>query len=161
MNRITTLLAATLVAAGAGTLAFAHEGEHAEGEGHDETVTITGELIDTACYVSSDGGAKGKGHAECAQKCLASGIPAAVLPDGGETDSILFLLTNPKVLAQYAAQTIKVEGVRHENMQSVDVKKVSVKQADGSFKEIELKDEHHKMAGGDDHADNGHGDHKH
>ena len=149
MNRITTLLAGTIVAAGAATFAFAAQDDgHGHSHGEGETTTITGELIDTACYVASDGGAKGEGHAECAQQCLASGIPGAVLPEGG--GPILYLTTNPKPLAQYAGQTIKVEGVKHEDMQAIDVKKVSVKQADGSFKEVKLDDYHHKMEGGED-----------
>lgn len=149
MNRIMTLLSGAIVAAGAATFAFAgpgHEGGHGEGE----TTTVTGELIDTACFVASDGGAKGEGHAECAQKCLASGIPAGVLPEGGDANSILFLTTNPVVLAEYAGQTVKVEGVTKAGMKAIDVKKVSVKQEDGSFKEVQLKDYHHQMSGGDD-----------
>ena len=152
MTRITTLLSGTLLAAGLTvglsavqpTFAQAHEGEHAEGA-EGKTVTVTGELIDTACFVSSDGGAKGAGHAACATKCLASGIPAAILPEGsdGGADSALFLLTNPAPLAQYAAKTIKVEGVKHAGAHAIDVKKLSVKQDDGSYKEIQLSDAHH------------------
>ena len=137
------LCAATL-AAGLGTAALAHEGQHAEGT-DGKTVTITGELIDTACFVTSDGDAKGKRHAECATKCLASGVPAGILPEGsdGDADSALFLLTNPAPLAQYAAQTIRVEGIEHAAAHAIDVKKLSVKQADGTFKEVALKDAHH------------------
>ena len=152
MNRITTLVAGLLVAGGAATFALtasAHEGEHAEGT-EGETATVVGELVDTACFVSSDGGAKGKAHADCARQCLESGIPAAVLPEGKGADSMLFLLTNPKVLAQYAAKTIKVEGVKHADKRSMDVKHLYVKQDDGSFKEVKLEDYHHKMAGGED-----------
>ena len=152
MTRITTLLSGTLLAAGLTvglsavqpTFAQAHEGQHAE-PAEGKTVTVTGELIDTACFVSSDGGAKGAGHAACATKCLASGIPAAVLPEGsdGGADAALFLLTNPKPLAQYAAKTIKVEGIEHGAAHAIDVKKLSVKQDDGTFKEIQLDDAHH------------------
>ena len=151
------LLAASLLAA---PFAAAHEGEHAEGEGG--TTTLIGELIDTACFVASDGGAKGEAHAECAAKCLSTGIPAGILPEGGGTDDLLFLLTNPVPFAEYAAQTIKVEGVKHEGMQAFDVKHLYVKQKDGSFKEVMLDDNHHNMMGGDEKTeDHGHGEHAH
>ena len=152
MTRITTLLSGTLIAAGltvglsAGLPSFAqaHEGEHAEGT-EGKTVTVTGELIDTACFVSSDGGAKGAGHAACATKCLASGIPAAILPEGsdGGADAAIYLLTNPAPLAAFAAKTIKVEGIEHKAAHAIEVKSISVKQSDGSFKKVELNDAHH------------------
>ena len=62
-------------------------------------MTIQGELIDTACFVTGD--AKGSDHAECAQKCLASGVPAGILPEGSkDSDAVMYLLTNPAVLAR-------------------------------------------------------------
>ncbi|BAM05396.1 hypothetical protein [Phycisphaera mikurensis] len=153
-------LAALLAAAPFATAAGDHEGGHAGGEG--EMTTLTGELIDTACFVASDGGAKGEGHAECASTCLATGIPAGILPEGGDTGDLLFLLTNPVPLAEYAAQTIKVEGVAHEGMQSFDVKHLYVQQEDGGFKEVTLDDNHHNMTGGDTkEEDHGHGAHSH
>lgn len=159
MNRITTLFAGLLVAAGATTFVYAQSGEHQEGA-HQEAeagmTTVVGELIDTACYVSSDGGAKGEGHMDCAKKCMASGIPAGILPEGGKAGDMMFLLTNPMPLAEYAAKTIKVEGVVHEDMQSIDVKHAYVKQDDGSFKEIKLSDEHHGQAEGEEHDHEGH-----
>lgn len=134
-----------------------------EAAGNDKPVTITGELIDTACFVASDGEAKGKDHAACAQKCMSSGIPAAILPAGSKgSEGLLFLLTNPKPFAAYAAQTIKVEGTQHADMHAIDVKKAYVKDGE-NWKEIKLDDEHHKMGGGDmkDGASDGHTGHKH
>src|SRR5256885_7195859 len=32
-------------------------------------------------FVTSDGDAKGNDHAACAQKCMASGVPAGILPE--------------------------------------------------------------------------------
>ena len=172
MKQVLQLLGGVVIAAGMSVVTFAHDGKHDEPKQPAATV-IQGELIDTACYVSSDGDAKGKDHAECASKCLASGVPAAVLPEGSKVaTSIRFLLTNPTVLAPYAGKTVKVEGVEKPEMKAIDVKKLSVKDGDG-WKEIQLQDEHHKMAGGDaPKADapkapapapksDGHGAHKH
>ena len=162
MNRFLPTLGASLLAATLSTSAFA-AGEHEGGHGEGETTTLMGELIDTACFVASDGGAKGEAHAECARTCLSTGIPAGILPEGGDADDFLFLLTNPVPFAEYAAQTIKVEGVQHEGMQAFDVKHLYVKQKDGSFKEVMLDDNHHNMMGGGEQReeDHGHGAHSH
>ena len=166
MKRLIALLGGGVIAAGMSVAVFAHEGhDHKKGGDDDKPTTVQGELIDTACFVAGDGDAKGKDHAQCAQKCLGSGVPAAVLPEGSkDAKGIMYLLTNPTVLAQYAGQTIKVEGVSHADMHAIDVKKLSVKQGNG-WKDVQLKDEHHKMSGGDaadGHAAGaGHAEHDH
>lgn len=159
MNRITFILGGGLIAAASlFGVAYAHDGAHKESD--DKSTTIVGEVIDTACFTASDGDAKGKDHAECAQKCLASGIPVGILPEGKGEDDALVLLTNPKPFAPYAAQTIKVEGVVNAAKHLIDVKKAYVKDGD-NWKEIQLDDEHHKMGGGEEKKDDGHKDHKH
>ena len=136
------------------------------GHGHDahaesaagKQVTVQGELIDTACFVSSEGEAKGPDHAECARECMGSGVPAGILPQGAkDATAMMFLLTNPTVLAPHAGQTIKVEGKAYENMRAIDVQKLYVKDGN-NWKEVQLKDAHHKM--GDGAQDSGHGDQK-
>jgi hypothetical protein len=161
MKRVAMLMGGAIVAAGlaiGATSLRAHEGEHKESDA-GKSVTITGELIDTACFVSSDGEAKGKDHAECGSKCLATGIPAGILPQGAKDEhAMLFLLTNPKPLAPYVSKTIKVEGKRYEGLHAFDAQKVFV-QDGGGWKEIQLDDEHHEAAAGgghDDHADHDH-----
>ena len=170
MNRFVSVLGGALAAAAGLSVAaavFAHDGAHAEKSptaAGEETVTIQGELIDTACYVAAEGDAKGKEHAGCAKKCLASGVPAGILPAGSKkAEDMMFLLTNPTVLARYAAQTVKVEGTAHPKMHAVDVKKLYVRQGN-KWQEVQLDDEHHKMGeeGGHDHSDGHHeagGDH--
>ena len=155
MKRLIAMLGGGIVAAGLGlgAVAYAHEGHDHKAD--EKPVTIQGELIDTACFVTSDGDAKGKDHATCAQKCMASGVPAGILPEGKKAADMMYLLTNPVPLAPYAAQTIKVEGVAHADMHGLDVKKLYVKDGD-NWKEVQLKDEHHKMAGSDDHKDHDH-----
>ena len=78
MKRKFAMLCGSLVAAGLGlgAVAYGHEGHDKKPGADDKPVTITGELIDTACFVTSDGDAKGKEHAACAKKCMASGVPA-------------------------------------------------------------------------------------
>ena len=43
--------------------------------------TLSGEVLDLACYAAS--GAKGKEHAGCAKMCLKGGSPAGLLADDG------------------------------------------------------------------------------
>ena len=138
---------------------LAHSPDHADAA--ENVTTVIGELIDTACFTASDGDAKGKEHAECAEKCMATGIPAGILPEGKGEDDALVMLTNPKPFAPYAAQTIKVEGIVNVEKHLIDVKKAYVKDGE-SWKEIKLDDEHHKMESGDaDHKYDGHSGHHH
>jgi hypothetical protein len=46
-------------------------------------VTVTGEVIDSACYIKS--GARGESHRVCAQKCGDAGIPLALVENGTGT----------------------------------------------------------------------------
>ena len=143
MKRFVAVIGGAVIAAGVAVSAFAHDGAHKEGA-EAKAVTVQGELIDTACFISSEGDAKGQDHAQCASECLGSGIPAGILPEGGKTADMMFLLTNPKPFAQYAGKTIKVEGEQHGHMHAIDPKKLFVKDGSG-WKEIQLDDAHHKM----------------
>ena len=147
MRRLIALVGGGMVAAGLAVGAWAHDGKHPEA-GTGKQATVVGELIDTACFVSSAGEEKGKEHASCARKCLASGVPAGILPQNSKDGSgIMFLLTNPKPLAPHAGKTIKVEGSAHANLHAFDVKKLHV-QNGSQWTEVQLQDEHHGQAKG-------------
>lgn len=102
-------LAAASVFAVAGALA--HEGDdHSKPMGEDaKDVTVKGEVLDMACYV--DHGAMGEKHADCAKKCITSGLPVGIKAEDGKT---YLLIGEHKPLntelAQYAAKTITVKG---------------------------------------------------
>ena len=53
----------------------AHE-EVAENTGEEQV--LTGEVVDVFCYLSHGKEGLGKGHADCAQKCIKSGLPVAI-----------------------------------------------------------------------------------
>ena len=138
----------------------AHAGHEHKESGEGKQVTVVGELIDTACFVASDGDAKGQDHAACAKECMRSGVPAGILPDGAkDAHEMMYLLTNSTVLTPYAAKTIKVEGKAYENMHAIDVQKIYVKDGD-NWKEIQLSDAHHKMGGGAEEKHDDHHEHK-
>ncbi len=77
-----------------------------------DTVSVTGEVVDSACYIKM--GAKGDAHRECAQKCADAGIPLAILEDG--SNKVIWLAsakdvdTPNKQLRQHAAQKVTVTG---------------------------------------------------
>jgi hypothetical protein len=102
----------------------AHEGMGKDEKAADET--ITGEIIDVACYGGH--GAKGAAHADCGKKCLEGGGQAAVLTDKG--DFYLALGKNhgsaSQMLAPYAGKQAKVTGdVTHQgNANFIVVEKV-------------------------------------
>ena len=80
-----------------------------------DSVTKTGEVIDSACYIAQ--GAKGEGHRDCAQKCADSGIPLALLEDG--TDEVIWLSDSDHTpandaLRKYAGKKVKVTGALAE-----------------------------------------------
>ncbi len=82
----------------------AHEQEHAE-----EEVTVTGEVLDMACYIGH--GAMGADHAKCAKTCIESGLPVGIKATDGKTYLIIgdHKPLNSK-LAAHAAKTITVKG---------------------------------------------------
>ena len=98
-----------------------------------ETKTVEGELIDLDCHVKQD--AQGEGHKACAEKCMKSGKPAAVLVDG----KVWTLATSPRPLAKYAAQQVRVTGVANEDSRSIAPERIEVQDNEG-WKNVDLKD---------------------
>ncbi len=114
MKKPTTLM--SLAAALAITVipVLGHEGhEHKAGDADASKdareITVKGEVLDMACYI--DHGATGEKHADCAKKCITSGLPVGIKGEDGKT----YLLIGEHVpmnkdLAEYAAKTITVKG---------------------------------------------------
>jgi hypothetical protein len=72
-------IAAFVLALGAGSAA-AHAGhEHAAAAG--TTQTVSGEIVDMACYMSGE--EKGEKHAKCAGMCVTGGAPMGLLTKDG------------------------------------------------------------------------------
>jgi hypothetical protein len=70
-----SLLIAIAVAA-AGATAHAAEG--------GEPATVSGEIVDLACFVPRGDKGRGASHQECAEMCAKGGQPLGVLAPGGE-----------------------------------------------------------------------------
>jgi len=59
----------------------------------DEDLTVQGEVVDMACYMSK--GSKGAAHKACAVLCAKKGVPVGLLTDGGELYLLLDDHNNP------------------------------------------------------------------
>jgi hypothetical protein len=83
--------------------------EHKDMEKTSGTVSVTGEVLDMACYI--DHGAHGEKHAGCAKMCIESGLPVGIKTAEGA----VYLVIGEhkpmnKELAPYAAKTITIKG---------------------------------------------------
>ena len=78
------------------------------------TVTLTGEIVDSKCYLGVMNPGQGKVHRDCAARCLSGGIPPIfVTADGREQ----FLLVGPDgralgrdALREFIAEPIQIQG---------------------------------------------------
>ena len=75
----------------------------------DETTSIKGEILDLTCYV--DHGGQGEKHMACAQKCIASGLPAGIKTEDGKIYLIVGM-HKPlnKELAEVAGKVVTLKG---------------------------------------------------
>ena len=82
----------------------------AEDKTADSTISVTGEILDLACY--TDHGAHGDKHAGCAQKCIASGLPVGIKSDADGKVYLVIGAHKPmnSDLADYAAKTVTLKG---------------------------------------------------
>ncbi|HEV7766259.1 MAG TPA: hypothetical protein VGQ76_14735 [Thermoanaerobaculia bacterium] len=76
----------------------------------DETVTLTGEIVDLHCYTTR--GAHGPEHAGCSNACISRDVPVGLLT----ADGTLYLLLDEKPIAVkekvagLAGKTVKATG---------------------------------------------------
>jgi type 1 fimbria pilin len=94
------MIVATVLAA----FGVAHE------EPKGKTVTVTGTVVDTGCYMTHD--AKGEKHVDCATTCAKSGVPLAIVDNAGKL--YLPVATDHKnqnaKLMPFIEKTVKVTG---------------------------------------------------
>lgn len=90
-----------------------------------KTTTLKGEVVDLGCYLTK--GLHGKSHAECATKCIRSGLPVGILSNG----RVYIAMTANRepansLLEPYAAREVEVTGIvaRRGGVDMVAVSKV-------------------------------------
>ena len=82
-------------------------------------VTITGELIDTWCYITEIMYGEGTAHHQCAVWCAVGGIPVSVLGDDGKVYMVLKVedddrnVANPRIINIQTHQ-VTVDGDLYE-----------------------------------------------
>ena len=77
--------------------------------------TLTGEVVDLACYVPHPATSRGNGHRKCADTCLKKGMPMGIVTADKQVYLLLENHDNPKPYAQLkekAAETVTVEGIK-------------------------------------------------
>jgi hypothetical protein len=65
-----------------------------------EQATVSGEIVDLACYVPRGDKGRGASHQECAEMCAKGGQPLGVLAEGGE---LILLVEDHAKPAPYGA----------------------------------------------------------
>ena len=88
-------------------------------------MTITGELVDHACYTkrgAEDG--SGSGHAACAKDCAMKGMPVALVTADGEIYMVAggVAADNNAALANHMSHTVEITG---DVMESGGVKTIT------------------------------------
>lgn len=84
-------------------------------ETQGRSTVLTGELVDTKCYLGVMNPGRGKVHRGCAAECLRGGVPPALLvrtTDGGSHVVVLKPQneTVPNVDPEWAARTVRADG---------------------------------------------------
>lgn len=88
------------------------------------TVTLTGEIVDSKCYLGVMNPGQGKVHRDCAARCLSGGIPPVFIVNGGTVSGGItadgnaqLLLVGPDgralgrdALREFIAEPIQIEG---------------------------------------------------
>jgi len=106
MGRVTGLALAALLALGGATAVQAAA---------PERVQVTGELVDTWCYVTEIMYAEGTAHHQCAVWCAVGGIPVSVLGEDGQVYVVLKIedddqsVANPRIV-EIQTHKVTVDG---------------------------------------------------
>jgi hypothetical protein len=128
MKRASWIIAATTaLGLGASAGVRAHEGHEGGKAGK-----LTGEVIDITCYLDHD--SAGEKHAECARKCIESGMPVGLLVNGKVYAVIVGTHETPNAkLAPYAGKKVTITGkiVEKGGMRAIDMESVEPVAAPG------------------------------
>ena len=78
------------------------------------TVTVTGEIVDSKCYLGVMNPGQGKVHRDCAARCLSGGIPPIFVTTDGHEQLLLVGLDGRAlgrdVLREFIAEPIQIQG---------------------------------------------------
>ena len=91
-----------------------------------ETITITGNVVGTACYLGHN--SQGEGHTDRAIQCAKAGVPLAILD--GESKTLYLPLSghhgaNEKLI-EHAEKTVRVSGklIDKDGMKAISIESI-------------------------------------
>jgi hypothetical protein len=92
--------------------------------------TMTGEVLDLACYIGQ--GAKGKDHASCARACAKGGQPMGLLTDDGKVYTLVGNHDNMKPYESardLAGAHVEIKGKVHTQggLEAIEVLSIAAK----------------------------------
>ncbi len=74
------------------------------------TVTLSGEIVDSKCYLGVMNPGQGKVHRDCAARCISGGIPPAFLARDAAGKSRVLLLTGDMDFREHAGEPVELTG---------------------------------------------------
>jgi len=119
------------------TLSAAKPGQAAD----PESVTVTGKVVDAACFMLHEAAATSASHKECAAACLARGVPLAIATDAG---ALYFPADGNQRLKSLLNARVRASGTvvgKHEPMElkmPVGDKNQMVVRLEGGYKQITI-----------------------
>ncbi|MBT5110817.1 MAG: hypothetical protein HOM25_19220 [Rhodospirillaceae bacterium] len=108
-------------------------------QGKGERVKITGEVVDSWCYITEIMYPEGSAHHQCALWCAAGGVPVGILADDGQVYMVLKLgsdttnVANPTIM-KIQSHRVTVNGDLYERDGIKYLLVASVLQDDGIVK---------------------------
>ena len=84
-----------------------------------EVKTITGSVVDAACFMIHPPVANAASHKECGAACIARGVPLAIAGDDG---ALYFPADGNKRLADFHGQRVRVSGTVTEKSEPLELK---------------------------------------
>lgn len=93
-------------------------GAHAAASGAD-TKTVTGNVVDAACFMIHPQAADAASHKECGTACMSRGVPLAIAGDDG---ALYFPADGNKRLAPCHGRKVKAVGTVTEKKEPMELK---------------------------------------
>ena len=102
------------------SVAFAYATTHAQSTAAKPDVkTITGSVVDAACFMIHSPVANAASHKECGAACIARGVPLAIAGDDG---ALYFPADGNKRLAEFHGRRVRVSGTVTEKTEPMELK---------------------------------------